>query len=433
MPEGSTLTPKEAAHIATNSYFTLENWINEEPVAGVAAKPIVQNRVMGPADIGSSAHADTSLRDTDLGDGKLGGIYRAQTGFGVSSGFGYTLAYEGQGLKHAIIATRGTRPEMKGKPDLITDVRGSITPFGNFGPVHKGFKTTFDSLMPSLIRDRAVIESADVIHCVGHSLGGAVATLVAGHYAKAGKSTKLYTFGSPRVGCFDTFRAFEKAIGVDNIYRVAHDLDPITLIGPFPFIHVLPSPANANNMTLLSPTGRLFSTANHDMAEYINSVGNLGWNDVRSLSKMVDHDNALVARWLLHGDSDPGWIKYASVQTLGLLFKLFSNLLRTVSTSLILGLTAVDLLAEVLLKGLHKLNELGNQIYTLLKYAAQWAGITAIKTADFTAGIIKAILVKMLDTMKLLASEAMDFLTRNITPLTIGLAGTWALQAYGVL
>ncbi len=433
MPEGNTLTPKEAAHIATNSYFTLENWINEEPLAGVESRANITNRVMGDASVGSRAHPDTSLRDTALGAGNLGNIHQAQTGLGVSSGFGYTLAYEGKGLKHAIIATRGTRPEMQGKPDLITDARGSITPFGSYGPVHKGFKTTFDTLMPSLVRDRALIENADVIHCVGHSLGGAVATLVAGHYAKAGKATKLYTFGSPRVGCFDTFRALEKEIGNDNIYRVAHDLDPITLIGPFPFIHVLPSPANANNMTLLSPTGRLFSTANHDMAEYINSVGNLGWNDVRSLSKLVDHDNALVARWLLHGDSDPGWIKYASVQTLGLLFKLFSNLLRTVSTSLILGLTAVDLLAEVLLKGLHKLNELGNQIYTLLKYAAQWAGITAVKTADFTAGIIKAILVKMLDTIKLLATEAMSFITRNITPMSIGLAGAWVLRAYGVL
>jgi hypothetical protein len=35
MPIADTLTPKEAAHIATNSYFTLKDWINNEPTAVV--------------------------------------------------------------------------------------------------------------------------------------------------------------------------------------------------------------------------------------------------------------------------------------------------------------------------------------------------------------------------------------------------------------
>ena len=75
-----------------------------------------------------------------------------------------------------------------------TDLRGAMTPFGDFGPVHKGFKRTFDSILPQLDKESdRVITNADVVHCVGHSLGGAVATLVAAHYRQRGKKDKPRT------------------------------------------------------------------------------------------------------------------------------------------------------------------------------------------------------------------------------------------------
>lgn len=433
MPTGDVLTPKEAAHIATNAYFTLKDWINEEPTAGVESRANIHNRVLGAADKGSSAHANTSLKGTDLASGKLHNVHTAQTGIGTSSGFGYSLTYEGKGRKHLVIATRGTRPEMAGKPDIITDLRGSMTSFGDYGPVHKGFKKTFDSIMPNLARDRTLVAGADVVHCVGHSLGGGVATLIAGHFAALGKNVKLYTFGSPRVGCFNTYAALQKKIGMENVYRVAHDLDPIGLIAPFPYIHLHPMPADPGNMTLLSPTGRLLSTANHDMAEYIRSVGDLPWAAVRRLAGHVDHDNALVARWLLHEGNDPGWVSYASAKTLSLLFKLFSYVLKAISTALLLSLSAVDLLAEVLMKGLHKAAQLGKQIFKLLGYAAKWAGIAVADGAEYSAAVIKAILSKMLTTLKNMASNAIDFASRNITPVTIGIAGALTLTAGSAL
>jgi hypothetical protein len=433
MPSADTLTPKEAAHIATNSYFTLKDWINNEPTAGVETRANIHNRVLGNASAGAGDHANTSLKNTGLSHSKLGNVHSATTGFATSSGFGYTLTYEGDGKKHVIIATRGTRPEMSGVPDILTDLRASSTSFGSFGPVHKGFKKTFDSIQPNLQRDASLIADADVVHCVGHSLGGGVATLIAADIASARKDVKLYTFGSPRVGCLNTFSALEQAIGADNIYRVSHDLDPITLIAPYPYIHVQPRPADPNNMTMLSPTGKLLSTANHDMQEYIKSVGNLNWDGVRRASNAVDYDNALLSRWLLHDTNDAGWVAYASAKTLSILFKLFSYVLKGISSVLILGLTAVDLLAEILMKGLNKLKLLGAKIYQLLKYAAVWAGIKAVEGADFTAGIIKKILSKMLSALQSLAINSVAFASRNITPLTVGIGGSWALSAAGVL
>jgi hypothetical protein len=280
-----------------------------------------------------------------------------------------------------------------------------------------------------LSRDSALIGSADLVHCVGHSLGGAVATLIAGHYAGKGKAVKLYTFGSPRVGGFNTHLSLERKIGSENMFRVAHDLDPITLIGPYPYIHVLPTPNAGNNMTLLSPFGKLVSTANHDMAEYISSVGSMGWAGVRARARLVNHDDALIARWLLHEDNDPSWVTYASAKTLALLFKLFNHVLRRISTSVILGLTAVDLLAELLYKGLHTAKVLGEQILQLLRYAAKWAGVKILQGVDFTAKVISLILSKMLSTLTSLATEALYIAARNVTPLSIGIAGAWGLSA----
>ncbi len=114
-----------------------------------------------------------------------------------------------------------------------------------------------------------------------------MATLIAEHYAKWGKNVKLYTFGSPRVGYEDTYSSIERRIGPENIYRVAHDLDPITYIAPFPYIHVQPKPMDLNNLTLVSPTGKLLSVANHDMGKYINTVKDESWNGLRNESAFV--------------------------------------------------------------------------------------------------------------------------------------------------
>ena len=429
MPVNDTLTPLEAANIATNSYFTLKDWIHMVPVAGVESRANLHNRVLGPANIGSDVHDPTSLRSTGLANSRLADIHSATTGFGTSSGFGYTLTYEGQGKRHAIIATRGTRHEMFGAPDLITDLRGSYTSFMDYGPVHKGFKVTFDSIIkPSLQHGSNAINSADVVHCVGHSLGGAVATLIAACYADYGKNVKLYTFGSPRVGCYSTHSAIENRIRQENMYRVAHDLDIVTILAPFPFIHVQPRSMDFNNLTLKSRIARP-GTGNHQMSEYIETVKRQDWNGLRNKTAEANHDDSILCRWLLHDSNNTGWVARASEKTLYLLLKLFSYVLKGIASSLIIGLTAVDFLAEILMKGLHLLKALGRDIYTLLKHAAKWAGITIEQNMNFTEQIIRNILSRMLTALRQLSASSLSAVTRNIVPMSIGIGGAWALTS----
>jgi triacylglycerol lipase len=431
MPVNDVLTPQEATYIATNSYFALKDWINNAPVPGMESRANVHDRVLGSGTAGKvmPGTTNTSLKGTGLGDAKLTRVVAGTSGAGTSSGFGYLLKVKKGDRRHTVIATRGTRPEM-GAPDLLTDARAAMTGFGDYGQVHKGFKATFDSVIGNLGPDNSAVMDSDVVHCVGHSLGGAVATLVAAHYAGQGKKVMLYTFGSPRVGAFMSFSAMHKAIGKDNIYRIAHDLDPVSLVGPFPYIHVNPSPSDANNFTLPSPTGSLFSTANHDMERYIGSVARsrlMTWEHARGYAAQTDHDNCVLAKWLLHEGNNPRWVQYASAKTLGILFKLFSHVLKSMSTSLILGLTVVDLLAEMLLNGMTKMATLGAQVHTLLRHAATWAGVTVGAGADFTTQIIGRILSTMLARLNGMAAHAINTIGNKLVAMPLVVAGGWAL------
>jgi triacylglycerol lipase len=431
MPVLDVLTPQEAAYIATNCYFTLKDWIKAAPVAGVETRANVHNRVLGAGTAGvvKEGATNVSLKGTELGSGKLRSVVAGTSGMGTCSGFGYLLDVKKGDRRHAIIATRGTRPEM-GAPDLLTDARAAMTGFGDFGLVHKGFKVTFDSVIGNLRGAQTSVMDADVVHCVGHSLGGAVATLMAAHYAGLGKKVKLYTFGSPRVGAFMSYAAMHGKIGKQNIYRVAHDLDPVSLVGPYPYIHVNPSVADENNMTLPSPTGSLFSVANHDMERYINSVAKsaeLSWENAQDAARQTDHDNCVLAKWLLHDENKAGWVQFASAKTLGILFKLFSHVLKGISTCLILGLTAVDLLAEMLHNGMTKMALLGEQIFTLLRHAAEWAGITVSAGAQFTTQIIGRILAMMLARLNSMAMHAIHAGANHLVAMPLALAGGFAL------
>ena len=439
MTDQDTLSPLEASKIANNAYFSLKAWIFGLPQAATENFSNVHNRVLGAGNAGNSRcvlkkpHLNSSLKGTDLADSRLVGLHSAQTGFGTTSGFGYTLQFERTGKRHVVIAVRGTRPEMAGMPDLITDLRGSMTSFGSFGPVHKGFKRVYDSMQPSLLRSASIIEAADVVHFVGHSLGGAVATLLAADFAARGKQSKLYTYGSPRPGAFGTYRAFEQKIGKDNIYRVAFDLDPISLIGPFPYIHTNPKPYERNNMTLQSPQPILLGTANHDMGQYMELMEENTWDGIRAQAKLVDHENALICRWLLHESRDAGWVQYASAKTLALLFKLFNHVLKGLSTSVIIGLTGIDLLAELLYKGLHHIEHLGAQVKTLLQHAARWAGIQIKSAADFTHSIIKNLLDRMLNSVRNTAMQCLLASSNHLVPGNIPTLGVVVLKHLGVL
>jgi pimeloyl-ACP methyl ester carboxylesterase len=122
--------------------------------------------------------------------------------------------------RNVIIAFRGTQADQF--QDLISDIR--IWPQKAKGPgrIHKGFYEAVEVLRkqidPWLPHDRASL----VI--TGHSLGGAMATVLAASF----KDAELVTFGSPRVGT----AAFAAGLGQQKIRRYVDCLDLVTGVPP---------------------------------------------------------------------------------------------------------------------------------------------------------------------------------------------------------
>jgi triacylglycerol lipase len=423
------LSPQEASFIAHNAYFTLKDWISGQPTIGIEKHAVVRNMVTGDGQgaVALSGGANTSLRGTGLGGAKLQSVFAGSTN-GTSTGFGYVLSFNREGRRHVVVATRGTRYEHS-KADIYTDLRGSMAPMAGVGPVHHGFRNTFDSVKIGLARDEKRLMDADVVHCVGHSLGGAVATLVAAHFAGRGKDVKLYTFGSPRVGALGSSAAMEELLGNRNIFRVAHDLDPVTMLGPYPFSHVNGSPEDENNMTLVSPTGKLLSFANHDMARYVDSVGDVGttWANVRLASQAVDHDNAVLARWLLRSSDNPGWMTQGTAKGLSCLMKVLSHVLKRMGYAGVRGLTAIDMLSVTLANDLTRMAEANPELMSWLREAAGWASQVIMGIADITARVIRAILMTMTNVLRPIATQAIVNVVGRGIPLPLVLGGATAL------
>ncbi|MEY4562227.1 MAG: hypothetical protein RLZZ618_1504 [Pseudomonadota bacterium] len=423
------LSPQEAAYIAHNSYFTLKDWISAKPTIGMESHANVNRMVMGDG-VGASTKAggiNTSLGGTGLAGANLERVFAGSTS-GVSTGFGYVLSFSRSGRRHVVIATRGTRAEHS-KADLFTDARAAMTLMPGIGPVHKGFRNTFDSVKIGLARDNSTVMNADVVHCIGHSLGGAVATLVAAHFAGSGKDVKLYTFGSPRVGALGAEHAIEAALGKRNILRVAHDLDPVTMVGPFPYGHVNGAPTDENNLTLRSPTGQLLSVANHDMMQYVNSVGDPGysWDAVRRFSMQVDHDNAVLARWLLRSSDSPGWMTKGAAQGLSILMKMFSSLLRDAGLLAISAMTCIDLFSAAMASGLILLAEKSAELMQWIRQAAGWASVVITSSAQITGKVIGAILRAMFSVLRPIAIQALVNVAGRGIPMPLMLGGAAAL------
>jgi triacylglycerol lipase len=135
----------------------------------------------------------------------------------------------------AIVAFRGT--EADSLSDMLTDITFAKKPWRHGGQVHQGFHEAFDKAWtnePALPADRPVFFT-------GHSLGGAIATLVADAFCHAhgARYGGVYTFGSPLVGD-GAFADGFNGRHAGRSYRVVNDRDGVALVPPriFRFRHV---------------------------------------------------------------------------------------------------------------------------------------------------------------------------------------------------
>jgi triacylglycerol lipase len=146
----------------------------------------------------------------------------------------------------AIVAFRGTPLDRIDVQDIISDANALPIAFdasGDFGKVHKGFKSALDSVWgqvePRLI---AAAQAQKPIFITGHSLGAAIATLAAAKLVMLDRYASvrpflhgLYTLGSPRVGMDEFLAKFHAAYAAGThfpIVRMRNEQDIVTRVPP---------------------------------------------------------------------------------------------------------------------------------------------------------------------------------------------------------
>lgn len=191
------------------------------------------------------------------------GFLKCRTAFGL-------ILIGQQSLKNNVfIVVRGTHY----LADWLTNINATLSRTYSGQPVHDGFNTAFESIKPQIQQALPAIRGA-TIHCIGHSLGGALAALCAEWLASVlNIQPFLYTYGCPRPGlqgfsdrCIDT-------IGPSRIFRVYHSTDIVPCIPIWPFIHV---PNRERSYSIRSP-GVIPTAEYHKMGNYRQSVDRHTW------------------------------------------------------------------------------------------------------------------------------------------------------------
>lgn len=189
--------------------------------------------------------------------GHTGGLFGF---FQKTSGFAMVADGKNDFAGHHVVAVRGTRTNH----DWLTNGNVGLSSSTGGAMVHSGFNETFESMKPgleALLTPRLNRGPVAGIHCIGHSLGGALASLVSDWIHKRYRlDANLYSFGAPRVGMkgFATKSSFE----VNKLYRCTHGADPVPAVPLWPFMH-----APVNGIEYRLDRGNGMSPEAHAMGE----------------------------------------------------------------------------------------------------------------------------------------------------------------------
>jgi len=324
-------------------------------------------------------------------------VFTGITGFGVSSNFGYcAFGSTPQRQGECLISVRGT--DLIG--DWLTDARLSGTRGPNGHMVHKGFRKLNDVILPQVKR-ALKNKNPSAIHIVGHSLGGAVATLLADSLKDHSK-LYLYTFGAPRAGSINHAAYLTNKLGVQNIYRVYHDTDPVPMVPIFPYGHC---PA-ADHGYMLKGTGMVISPGAHSMSLYKRNA-KASWSSMQTVAhrrfSLETVDDVLQQAGAIPGG-------YLSSLLMRLIVKALSMIMdaagMTAGLALLGTATIADQIAYVLSRGVAMVGATADLLERLIHQIMRFVGIAVNKAVSFTATFLKWLTEKLFATMMMLARQA---------------------------
>ncbi len=308
----------------------------------------------------------------------------------------HVMAFMAEGINEykgqAFVAIKGTASLYDALTDLNTGVKTTHTG----STVHQGFHYAFDSILGELKQFISSLRGVGTIHCVGHSLGGAIATLAA-DWIKASSqvsTVKLYSFGSPRVGMDFFASKCTSRLSADNIYRVYHTTDPVPMVPMWPFTHVPTSMADFMVYSPVSPKPWEY----HLMKHYIRSAEKAkSWAAIKH-NRPITRSEAAIQRWL----KSDGILSF-SASSLALLGEAIIYVLKKVAHIVGIGiqgafasqLTLLDRLAMLLAKAAEVAVDVSIWVYHLVKKMAKLIGVTIKEGTNLTVSFIRAVLLRV--------------------------------------
>jgi hypothetical protein len=389
----STLNPQQAAAIATGVYRLMNRSISELQARG------------GQLGCEDMFAVDDSSRFT----GKSGGLLVWKD----ITGFGYIAAGQGSYQGEVLLATRGTQS----KPDWLSNLNIGLQLGPGGYPVHAGFNEVWKSFAPEImafLRNR----NPTIIHCVGHSLGGALASLGADclSSAQAG-AVKLYTFGAPRTGVGLFAESLSSRVGIDNMFRVYHTSDPVPMIPVFPFQH---APVGKKGMSVKNGNRGLISIDAHLMPSYTSAVASLSWSGLEAASREAEMSPGRIEAWLNSAAASGSPVMVGGAFVLKMIGKVINWILSKTGALVVgavgLKLTATATLLDHLAWMLHRAaqfsREVAGHVENLIVVIFKFLGRPLIKGMSLTLVFISFILDLLFQRLRNTALGAVALVAR---------------------
>ncbi len=251
------------------------------------------------------------------------------------------------------------RGSTKLKADWMTNARLGVQTSTSGWPVHIGFNSAFKSMLPQIQEFLKNASKTATIHCIGHSLGGAVASITANWIANnKPQNVKLYTFGAPKPGLMLFANSLTRKVGKKNIFRTYHATDPVPMVPLFPFMQP-PLPGFGHYI----PSSEAILTADaHDMKKYVKSVSKLTWAHLERRKPPYSIESS-VKLWLeskapVHAGTPKIW-EWINSGLIFVLTKVTGVLVGSLQAGLMGAMTLADTIAWALHKGIELSNKSG--------------------------------------------------------------------------
>ncbi len=337
-----------------------------------------------------------------------GGTISGRTGVLIghrNSNFAMVLDGRGRYAGQKVVTIRGT--QMESGRDWLSNINVAIDSGPGGHVVHAGFHRVYRSIVDG-VRSGIGTGSPSMVHVIGHSLGGAIASNLALDLSRGVHTVAMYTFGAPRAGMVGHARDLSTRLG-SRLKRVYNVSDPVPMVPLFPFLHT-PYPGDGLRV---GSSGNSISASHHDIGRYITHVDGKTWPSLARASRRTDTHVENIEEALdmasrystIPGGSMAFW---ALSKSLGLILDLVGGSVMLAASA---AATALDMVASLLTRAAQIASRAGEWILGWVRSAMRWLGREVATTAtEITQAFLRYVLNLIFSRVSSLARRAIDVL-----------------------